>query len=436
MKPLSPQELKKKFSRRELAKDTAIAGVAGTVIGTLSFSGLNYLGKNLQGIMVRAEREIRELALDVKELSGSLERKLVRERKELEEHYSQGILKIYEELGIATPAELQEIEHIINNYEEFERHYNFAERARIFKDRIDRRLLALDETLESYQPEALRSVNDAIRKAFGKPSGEEGSIYRKQVKERLDILCIFYDSDSDNRITQGKVVERLNIYLENAELSNEEKELYEFLKQEAQKGNEKNIRHFIENYDSYSERQDVLLKLRVSLSEAESLYGRIQENKSYIINLQDLLKKGIILKQEVRTKSAQEVAQYREQIDNSINELKSSVNNVINELKQKGYDIETREDFIESGTFARAMDSLVYPIVTGGSLIAGGLAALFAFRERTKGRKIRSLDKALEHSVQEHNALADNYQKLNEESRTEKSKKPDFPEYTGGNDVY
>jgi len=429
MTNLNTETLKKKFHRRELLKDSTIAGGVGAAVGAAAYVGLDFIGNNFRGVIAQAEREVRELALDVRELSGSLEKKLVLEREQLEEHYTQGILKIYEELGIATPAEIAEIDKIIENYEEFEQHYNFAERARIFKDRIDRRLLALDETLESYQPESLISINDAIRRAFGKPTGEEGMKQRKQIKERLEVLCAVYDTNSNNKIAQTEVLKTLNNYLENAELSEEEKGLYEFLKQEAQKGNEENIRHFINNYDSYSVSQDVLLKLRASLSEAEGLYGKIQENKSYIMNLQDLLKQGIALKQEVRDKSAQEVVEYKEQIDKRINEFRESVDNVINELEEKGYDIVTREEFISRGSYARALDAMITPVVTGGSLFFGALAGLFAFRERTKGRKVRALNKALGSVVDDYNNLAD-------KNNIEKDKNSNIPDYSGGNDYY
>ncbi len=173
-----------------------------------------------------------------------------------------------------------------------------------------------------------------------------------------------------------------------------------------------------------------------SLSEAENLFKNIQENKDYIINLQDLLKKGIVLKQEVREKSAHEADLYKEQIDKSIIGLRNSVNNVIKELKYKGYKIETREDYISSGTYAKALDTFVEPAVIGGSLLFGSLAALFTFRERTKGRKVRTLNKALEQTVNMHNNLADNYKKLNYTYTIEKANNSSFPDYSGGNDIY
>ncbi len=258
---INTKSLKRKFSRRELLKDTAIAAGVGTIVGTSTYLGLNFLGKNLKGILTKAEEEIKELTLDVSELSGSLESKLIKEREQLEEHYTNGILKIYEELEIATPAEVQEIEHIIKTYEEFEEHYNFVERARTFKDRIDSRLLALDETLESYEPKAVRKINDSIRSVLGKPTGEQGIKYRLQIRGRLERLCAVYDTNSDNKIAQAKILETLNEYLNDANIPSEEKELYNFLKEQYNKGsNEENLRYFIENYKSYGDRQDVLFK--------------------------------------------------------------------------------------------------------------------------------------------------------------------------------
>ncbi|MEN9626384.1 MAG: hypothetical protein RL557_712 [archaeon] len=410
---LDAKKLKKKFSLKALLTDAALSGVVGTALGAGSFLGLNYLGNTLTGTFRNAEREIRELSLDVKELSGSLENKLVEERKKLEQQYTEGALQIYEELGIATPAETKEIETIIKNYEEFEKHYDFAERAKTFKDRIDRKLLTLDEKLESYQPEVLRGVNDQIRKLFGKPTGEKGKEFRKDVKTRLDSLCAIYDVNSDNRKAQAEVLKTINRYLQDSSLSDEEKALYSFLKdQHTQAGNEDNIRNFIQDYGTYSERQATLLQLRESITEAEEVYGKIRENKQYITGLQGLLKEGIDLKQKVREKSAGEVTAYKKQIDNEISSLQGAVKGVVTELKRKGYDIETREDAKGKQTYSTLFERQLHPLINAASIIMGVAGAMFTFRELSKGRKMRALNKALEYAVNAHNSIVDNYTDL------------------------
>src|SRR3989338_183599 len=448
---ISSNDLTKKFSRRALFKDTGLALGTGSIIGTGAYFGLDYAQNKINNIVEGAEKQIRELALDVSELSGSLEGKLRTERKELEKHYTQGTLDIYEDLGIATPAEIKEIEQIIENYEAFEEHYNFVERAREFKDRIDRRLLTLDDSLESYQPEALRNINDSIRKFLGKPAGKEGISHRKQVKDRLEKLCTIYDTNSDNKRAQIEVVKTLNNYLDDATLTKEEKDLYGFLKEQHEKGcSKEDFRHFVDNYDNYSERQEVLLQLKSSLSEAEEIYGKIQENKAYVQTLQDLLYQGIALKQEVRQRSTQEVSQYKKQIDTQIGEFRDSVDGVIKELKQKGYAIETRQDYIDKGYFAQSIGAFLKPFVIGGTLIAGSLAAIAAFRGRAKTRKVRSTQQALESAVEAHNEISEKYDivhrnyellkkansLLSQKYETEKNKNHDLPDYTEGSDIY
>lgn len=405
---LDAKKLEKRMNRRALVVDGALATGVGAVTGAAAYVGLTYAKEKFAGVLKNAEKEIRELSLNVKELSGSLEKKLVTERKKLETHYTQGALQIYEDLGIATPAELESFGKIIQNYEEFERQYDFAERAKTFKDRIEQKLLSLDEKIESNQPKFLRDVNDSVRKIFDRPSGVEGKKQRAQIKERLDRLVQIYDTNSNNRIAQGEVLTTLNNYLNQADISKEEKELYSFLKQQYQKeGNEDNLKKFIQNYQNYSGKQEALMQLRASLDEAEKLYGAIKENKQYVTKLQDLLTEGITLKKKVRQTSAQQVEQYKEQIDADINALRSSVSDVIADLKNKGYAIETREDFAAKGTLSRMIETNANPLINAGSCFIGVLATLAAFRERTKTRRVRGLRRALETTVHEHNSLVD-----------------------------
>lgn len=436
---IDEKSLRKRMSRRTFFKESGKSIGAAALTGTASFYGLDFVAGRVNNIMQDAEREIRKLALDVKALSGSLERKLAEETKQLEQHYTKGRLKIYEDLGIATPAELQEFEKIIKTSEEFEAYYNFAERAKEFKDRVDRRLLSLDEKLESYQPGFMKGINDKIRQAFGKPYGEEGKRTRTAIRERLETLCRIYDTNEDNKKAEVQVLKKLNEYIEKTpDITPEEKELLEFLRDQYKRGDRsKELKEFIRNYQNYGERNESLIKLRNSLTQAEALYGRIKENKQYITRLQDLLKQGISLQEKARAQAPREFEVHKQEIDKKVKTLTDSVDNVILELKRKGYPIETREDYSSKGTFSKAMGNIIKPLVYMGtaaaSLLAGGLTAYTGF----KTRKIKTAKATLRHVIKEHDSLAEKYNGLLEdnqglESEIEKYKNHDMPEYNEG----
>jgi hypothetical protein len=407
---------KKSIGRREFVKDMLISTIFGAGIGT----GTYLIGDSIKSLISnkakQAEREIRELALDVRELSGALEERLATERERLQTHYKTGLLNVYTELGIATPTEASEIEKIIETYEDFENHYNFSERARIYKDRIDKRLLNVDSKLEKAQPDFVKGINDKIRGLFGKPKEEKGEEHRKAILERLERLSKIYDTNSDNREAQGEVLQNINDYLEDKKLSEEERNLYSFLKEQCD-GEGKDLRHFIQNYESYGERQDIFLNLRKQLEESERIYARIKEDKVYIERLQGILKDGISLKESLRKRLPEEIEEYKAQYDSEIKRLRQSVDVVIDELESKGYDVETREEFIKSGPISKYIDNTLDHAVKAGSVITGGLAWLVSFKNRKKTRKLRSITKSYEALQKEHAALLE---KLNNEKDTEK----------------
>ena len=439
---LDVKQLKKIEGRRDFLKTVGISAGIGTVGGGLSYMGLDYAGGYLKGIFNDVEKQVRELAHDVKILSGSLERKLANETKELKEHYTGGKLKIYEELKLADPAELAEFEKIIENSENFEKHYDFAERSRIFKDRIDRKLLGVDNIAESYQPETLRKINDAIRSFFGKKSGEEGMNQRNLTKSRLDSLIGIYNTNENNRIAETKVMSKLNDYLGNSNLPAEERELYLFMKEKYKNSeNSNNLREFIEDYNKNDGRNQALIRLRASLTQAEENYEKINENKEYLQKLQGLLIEGIELKQNVRKKSQEEFANLEEQVNGEIVRLRGSVNTIIADLEEKGYDIETREEIVNKTTLSKYIE----PIVLWGSVALGSIMGAKTFGTLRRKSNMRASDQALEKTVYAHNELVD---KLNnqeekvielndqeEKNTTEKVKNPNYPEYIDGDGI-
>ncbi len=438
---ISSKELKKTGNRRVFLTSVAKSAAAGAVLAGTSYLGLDYAAKGMRNVVLDAEKEIRKLGLDVKALSGSLERKLVEEARQLKRHYSSGTLRIYEDLGIASPAEISEFEKIIKTSEEFERYYSFAERAREFKDRIDRRLLSLDEKLESYQPKTMQKLNDAIRSAFGKESGEQGKKQRTAIKQRLESLCRIYDANEDNKKAEVEVLKKINEYLEKTpDLLPEEREMLEFLKGKYQTGEcEDELKNFIRNYNNYGERNEALMKLRASLSEAETLYGDIRQNKQYITKLQDLLKQGIELKERIKDISAGEFDAHKKQIEQRMFGLRTGVDEVIAELRKKGYDIETREEAVNKGMFSRSIEGLLKPLVFAGSLTAGALGFAGTYFLERKTMQKRAAESALKRAVALQNTLADKFDILARDYDSlsaENYKNSQFHGLGEGNDIY
>jgi len=395
---INPKVLRKEISRRYLLRNAVAATATGIAAGVAVNSGLGYVGKKLEAIIASADREVAELTLDVKSLCGALDKKLARETEELKKHYTEGRLKIYEERGIATPAEIKGLEEAIKQNEEFAKHYNFAERAKIFKDRLEKRFLEMrsatskvDARTEKYQVGPQRKFNEYLRKIAGMKTGKEGELERKRkrqelesAKNRMTALCKVYDTNEDNRIAELEVTKGINQYLKREDLSVEERELYDFLKQEyAKQGSKTHLREFIQNYDHYDPNNQIMLKLRASLQNVETIYGKIQENREYMDKLHGILQEGILLKTKIREQSNESFARHEEQIGDKVNELRSSVDGVISELESKGYDIKTRQEIIDEGVFSgpytAKLKELIGPIKLGVSGVIGAVAGLEMF---------------------------------------------------------
>lgn len=403
---LNAKELLKKHTRRDLLKTSGIVLAGGATAGAATRVGLGYAANSLLASIAEAERQVRKAVADIRALTGEIEKKLAYQTEQLEKHYNANILKKFEELGIAEPADIKQFEQIIKNSKEFEDYYCFAERAREFKDRIDQRLLSLDEKLENMQPEFLRKINDTIREFYGKKSGRAGVEYRKSMKARLDELCKLYDTNEDNRIAQAEVLKKLNHYLEKAaelRMQPEERELYQFLKQQCEQGDSKRVRDFIKNYDRFEGRNEVLISLRAYLTEAEELFAKIRDNKEYILKLQGLLKDGIKQAEQIRATAEADFAKHREEISASIAELKEAVDSTIKELKKKGYEIETRQDYIDSGKIAAMAKTGIIPLANITSAIAGIGAAVLTFLYRRKNTQLRATKSALDEAVNKYN---------------------------------
>jgi len=411
--------LVKRATRRDFLKTVGLATVGGLVTGYGSRKGMDYLGGKLLDIIDTSEREIRLLARDVQVLSGAVEQKLAQETAKLEDMYTKGQFRKFADLGIADPAEISEFEEILKNSEEFEKRYSFTKRTGEFVDRINNRILSVDRKLEEQQPGFLQGLNDVMREAR-RAVGEKilgREIVAGTYTKKLNALCEIYDTNEDNRVAEGKVLEKINDYLRTDKaLLTEERELFAFLKnQYEQEGGSGRVKEFVKSYNKTDARSDALIKLKANIAEAETLYGQIKENKVYIQRLQGYLKEGISLEEEVRAKRAVEFSKQKAEVDQKVLKLKESVDDIIKELKAKGYEIETRQDIANKktwGPYARQAMELLHPLTSWAPHIVGGLTAVITWHLRRKSQKLRNTDAALEDLAGKHNELSDKYNEL------------------------
>jgi len=404
---LNVNALVKSKSRREFLKTIGFSAASGVACGFGANYGLGYLADCLVKGIAEAERQVRETVADLSALVGNVDRKLTAQVDQLEKHYNSNILQEYVELGIADPADIRQFEKILADAKQFEDYYSFSERAKEFKDRIDRRILTLDEKLEQMQPGFMRQANDAVRSLFGMPTGKAGEEYRKSFRLRLDSLCAIYDLNENDKIAQAEVVRKLNELISNSEklkLSPDERQLYVTLRNECEKeGGGQRVKDYIHAYTNVKLNSETLRRLKAHVEEAEKLYAKIIENKDYVIKLQGLLKDGIKQAEDLRAKSQQEFMKHRKEISDKISELKGAVDSTITELKNKGYDIETREDYINKGTFTSKAKEKVAQTVPIISAILGGIAAIITGRYMHKSNKLRATNAALEEVVGKYN---------------------------------
>ncbi|PIN74091.1 hypothetical protein COV20_00560 [Candidatus Woesearchaeota archaeon CG10_big_fil_rev_8_21_14_0_10_45_16] len=382
------KELLKSPSRRQFLKTLGIAAAVGATTKYAADEISDYVLEKI----LKVEEEVRETVLDLREFYGTVDAKLAEQRKLLEKNYGSALDGL-QKLDILDEKEIADFEKLVDNLEDVESHYDFAERARILKDRLDRRILTLDTVVDSYKPGFWRGADDLIREGLGRPSGEHGKKYRTAVKKRLDALSQIYDTNSDNRTAETAVLGKINEYLADApRLTSEEKGLLLFLKDQYQKpGDKTHLKKFINNYEGFNAQKEMVLNLRAALVEGEQTYEQIRKNKGYMVDLGQMLQDGIELKQRIRETNAEDWISGHNEYQSHADQLKSKVVQMVDHLKEEGYDIETRDDFINKGTVTESIGKVLYRIGTMAALATGALTVLY----RRKGDKIRAKEDAL-----------------------------------------
>ncbi len=229
-------------------------------------------------------------------LTNQVQQNLNARSHELQKVYDDNVAE-WNRLGMVTGNEVQQLQDVISKLEDYESSYTRWEALRELKDRVTRRLAQVDERLEDRSPEFLRRVNEGIRNLFGQEDVQQRTLLR----QRLDELVKVYDENRDNRIAQTAVLGRINGYLRDSTLTPEERQLFEYLKEEARKENaEEDIRQFVREYNSVSPEYVE----KVHLQRLQKVTGQLDEVFDDLVptmrQLQGTLDEGLALRDKLR----------------------------------------------------------------------------------------------------------------------------------------
>ncbi|MFO7710436.1 MAG: twin-arginine translocation signal domain-containing protein [Candidatus Woesearchaeota archaeon] len=388
--PLELEGLVRKYGRRDFLKTLGAATCGGLVAGGLTHAalgkGMEYLGEFVDSI----SSNMQEFVQDMVALRGTLENEISRHAEVLQNQYESGRLEYLRELNLVSAQEMETFERLIENLENIEDHYGLSERLRIFKGRVDDRLSRIDAYIEEEwwsKVPGLDKLNDGVRSLFGKPTGEDGRLYRQQIRNRMHYLAQVYEINWENKKAQEVVADQITDWLDDNHLSRDERELLGLLKENyVDTGNPDGLREFIMNYDSrgnmYVEREK-LEALQSGIRSLEETISVYKEDVFILEQLQESYQRGISLKQELRSQTPEEVDFYRDAYKTQLEELEQSVSGVIEKITEKGYI--TPEEPPSSAIQAR-----LSPVRNGISIGMAILGGLYAGMKRFSKRKERA----------------------------------------------
>ncbi|MBD3252255.1 hypothetical protein GF386_00815 [Candidatus Pacearchaeota archaeon] len=454
-----------KFARRKFL----ISGGVGAAVATITGYLLDRLGDSALGALVDAEKQYKDLEQKALTLAGALNRKIDSEVREFEEEYVQGRLGLLVDYELADPADLKDLTEKIEKVGEYADHYDFAERGRIALDRLADKLYGVGSDIYDRTPDVGKDLEhswfDRLARGLAKATGQEyeprtreqGAELTKTFRARIRNLCDIYETNEDNLRAQTEVLRDINDYVARTpELSPEERQLYEFIRDEYEKANSgdefrrDSLREFItgygRNFDSVDARNRVLLRARESLlrtfDEAEVVYERIRDDKKSLSELQELLDEGISLVEKERTQFRQKTLAYNHEIDERYHRISDYLDGIISDLEGRGIDIETMEETRNSGFLTTRRDMLTrhegkIAYILGA--LVGALFGLRTYHSIGKGDELKASKRALEAVAEKGNRnaqIARNLRRgLDDKEETERHINSDNPKYCDGGGI-
>ena len=209
----------------------------------------------------------------------------------------------WQSLEIITIEESVALEQVITNLQRYESSYTQWESFKELYDRVTLRVAQAGREVESRLPPFIQDIHEGIHRIpiIGAGTAQE----RETAYDRLDTLIQVYDNNRDNLLAQEAVIEQINTYLADSQLSTEERELYGYLRDQMvlsqQRGDvNQDVREFILNYDDISNG----LVEREQLESLQEIMGRIDQifddYVPVVQELQDNLDQGLEMVTKLR----------------------------------------------------------------------------------------------------------------------------------------
>lgn len=389
--------IRKGMSRRDFLKRTGASAAAGAVAGFGTQKGAKYVANAASELIAYFERNIRTLAVDLEEATGILEKRVAQAQSGLKQAYKHPDLKISQELRFATQEDINDLNSIIENCDKQITHYDFVENFKIAHDRFRNQVLDIGNKLYSVQDwEGRRKVDKGIglwiQKKAAKITGTKLPENQQSkmdlaiaAKKKLEELCKTYNANSDLRRAIPVTIRKLNQYLTDATLSQDERQFYSLMKKEFEAGNHTGtLDEFMRDYEGFGDRAETFLENK------KEDYEQVKKSKAHVLSLQEKLRKGINLKQTLREQTETSFAANYEQFKTSIDAHVTEVDNSIKELKALSYNLKTRADKTNQDTLRQSFDKAMISFVKYAPCAIGTTVAAATYGLLSRGRKLRT----------------------------------------------
>ncbi len=384
------------LNRRQALKRIAV-GATGAAAGYGVAKGMTYaVGAGLEASI----GQLADFQLDLlHELTGSIERKLGENVKEVEHYFGESekefdaVSKYWDRLGLIGQERFYQLKESLEKAESYVKEASLSERLVRFKNRLERAALNYDNTVESFYPKPLRKFNEWFSKLVkGEERGSRAA--GEEARKRLDALVSIYDSNRDTMIAQShliketaktfsaaqqEVVKHIDNYLQSGKIKDaEEREFYSGLKELALEDvSGKKLADYLLGTGNYYSSLE-------AAKELERLNSTLENIVDELSSIQALADEGIKIKDELRKKEKSDLGR----LSGKAKEFYELVEQKKNDLIEKGFEINYKASRLEALKEAISENIRTighYVSISGG--IIGGTIGLYIGHKLFKTRK-------------------------------------------------
>jgi hypothetical protein len=244
----------------------------------------------------------RDIGVGLELVRNEIPERLTTQRVHLERVYGNHV-EDWQQMGVVTVEETQALGQIIQNLQNYEASYTQWEAFHELFDRVALRAAQVGREVESRLPGWIQDMHEGIHELplIGAGTPEE----RQTAYDRLDSLVSIYDTNRDNMLAQEAVVAQISEYLDDSNLTQEERDLYNYLKDQMEeshrRGNVNNdVREFILEYNNINEDMVQRIQLQRLQEVIEQLDVVFDQYVPAVQELQTNLDAGIELRERLR----------------------------------------------------------------------------------------------------------------------------------------